>query len=291
MSSTLENTSLGKLTTRPDAWRRVDWANGAFETAYRPLTKLVEGTLKSDRHLIMVTLQGGAERHEIRAADGYRFDGADRAGSISILPAGCERLLRLHNVHWRWAAVALANDSASRFVSLGPMSGIEDAVILGLLSEFDRLDALDGGLDPAYAETMSLALSHYVGRRFGGLRPAHDNHIVLPAWRLRRVKEYVDANLSDVIRISDLARCVELSEGHFHRAFRAATGQTPLVFIQQQRIDTAARLLSMGEGSIADVALQVGFHSPAYFARVFTAAKNCSPSEFRRQHAVPTKER
>lgn len=285
MSGTLETTSLGRLTTRPDGWRRVDWRSGTFETAYRPQTRLVEGAIKSERHLIMVTLQGGAERHEVRAADGYRFDGPDRAGSISLLPAGCERTLRLRNVHWRWAAIGLSKDATPGLASLRPISGLEDAVILGLLSEFDRLDTLDGGLDPIYSETMALAISSYIDRRYCGARPAEESHIILPAWRLRRVKEFVEANLSGIIRISDLARCVELSEGHFHRAFRAATGQTPLSFVQQQRIELAARLLSMGDDSIADIALQVGFQSPAHFARVFTAAMGCRPSEFRRQHA------
>lgn len=281
-----EGTTIGRLSTQPDGWRRLEWIGGSFETAHRPHTTLVEGAIKSDRHLVMATLRGGAERHEIRTDDGHRYDGPDRPGSISFLPAGCERRLRLHNVNWRWAAIGLSPEADIALSGVGPVSALQDGMVLGLLSEFERLDAIDGGLDPTYCETMALALSRYLGRRYGGVQPAADRAITLPAWRLRRVSDHIDARLSDVIRIADLARCAGLSDGHFHRAFRSATGKTPLAFIQQRRIDAAAQLLAKDTASVSDIALQVGFVSPTHFARVFHAIIGCNPSEFRRRHSI-----
>jgi AraC family transcriptional regulator len=281
-----ERTTIGQLSTRPDGWRRIEWIGGSFETAHRPHTTLVEGVLKSDRHLVMATLRGGAERHETRADDGHRYDGPDRPGSISFLPAGCERRLRLHNVNWRWAAIGLSPEAGVELSGVGPVSALDDGMVLGLLSEFERLDAIDGGLDPAYCETMALALSRYLGRRYGGVKPAADRAITLPAWRLRRISEHIDARLAHVIRIADLARCAGLSEGHFHRAFRSATGKTPLAFIQQRRVDVAAQLLAQKTNSVSDIALQVGFVSPTHFARVFHAIIGCNPAEFRRRHSI-----
>lgn len=280
-----ERTTIGRLSTQPDGWRRLEWNGGSFETAHRPHTTLVEGVIKSDRHLIMATLRGGAERHEILTDDGHRYDGPDRPGSISFLPAGCERRLRLHNVNWHWAAIGLLPDAAA-LSGVGPASGLEDGMVLGLLSEFERLDAIDGGLDPGYCETMASALSRYLGRRYGGMKPVAARAITLPAWRLRRIRDHIDAHLSGVIRIADLAQCAGLSDGHFHRAFRSATGKTPLAFIQERRIDAAARLLARDTASVCDIALQVGFVSPTHFARIFHAIVGCNPSEFRRRHSV-----
>jgi AraC family transcriptional regulator len=279
-------TALGRLSSPADGGRRWDWPGGSFQTAQRPPTTRVEGTIRSDRHLVMVTLRGGADRHEIRADDGHRYDGPDRPGSASFLPAGCERRLRLSNVAWRWAAVALDPGADDALAGVPPVSAIDDRFLFGLLAELDRLDAHDGGLDAAYCDAMGIALSHYVARRFGGAGASRDEPIVLPAWRLRRVIDYVEAHLDGPIRITDLARCADLSPGHFHRAFRAATGQTPLTFIQQQRIDRAMQLLAKDVDSILHIALRVGFISPAHFARVFRTATGETPSAFRRRHAV-----
>jgi AraC family transcriptional regulator len=286
-----ENAStINGLSTRPDGWRRVQWGSGAFETAHRPLTSIVEGRILSPNHLIMATLSGGADRHEIKADGGHHYDGPDLPATISFLPAGCERKLRLHNVQWRWAAIALdprkITDTASvSLESLGPLSGHEDAFVWNMLAEFERLAAIDGGLDATYCDSMSLALILYLARRYSGAKIAEPS-AKLPAWRLRRASEFIDANLSTTIRIADLAQLVQLSEGQFHRAFRATTGRTPLQFIHGRRVALAKQLLARSELSVAQVALRVGFLSPTHFARVFRSIAGQSPAEYLRRSRV-----
>jgi AraC family transcriptional regulator len=286
-----ENAStINGLSTRPDGWRRVQCGSGAFETAHRPLTSIVEGRILSPNHLIMATLSGGADRHEIKADGGHHYDGPDLPATISFLPAGCERKLRLHNVQWRWAAIALdprkITDTASvSLETLGPLSGQEDAFVWNMLAEFERLAAIDGGLDATYCDSMSLALILYLARRYSGAKIAEPS-AKLPAWRLRRASEFIDANLSTTIRIADLAQLVQLSEGQFHRAFRATTGRTPLQFIHGRRVALAKQLLARSELSVAQVALRVGFLSPTHFARVFRSIAGQSPAEYLRRSRV-----
>ena len=50
----------------------------------------------------------------------------------------------------------------------------------------------------------------------------------LAPWQVRRVTEFVDADVGADLRIADLAALIGVSVGHFHRAFRATTGRTPL---------------------------------------------------------------
>lgn len=250
------------------------------------MTAIVEGRILSPNHLILATLSGGAERHEISADGGHRYDGPDLPSTISFLPAGCERRLRLRQVGWRWAAIALdpakiSGIACASIESLGPLSGSEDSFVWNMLAEFERLDALDGGLDTTYCDTMSLALILYLARRYGGARP-EDATIRLPAWRLRRVTEFIDAHVDGAIRVADLAALAQLSEGHFHRAFKATTGRTPLEFVHARRVALAKPLLSTSRLSIAQVALRAGFVGPAHFARVFRAITGQSPSQYRR---------
>lgn len=46
-------------------WRGFSWDSGAFDTARRSFTELVEGTICTPRHLLLVTLGGGARRFEV----------------------------------------------------------------------------------------------------------------------------------------------------------------------------------------------------------------------------------
>lgn len=275
-----------RLSSRPDGWRSVRWPGGTFETAHRPLTTFVEGRIASSSHLIMTTLSGGAERHEFTIDGGRRHDGPDHPASISFLPAQCERRLRLHNVAWRWATIAFDADAIERLApgslgGLAPIAGTEDRFVWNLLAEFDRLDAQESGLDEAYCETMSHALVLYLTRRYGR-RAAAPQRISLSGYRLRRVTDFIDAHLHTMIRIADLARLVDLSEGHFHRAFRASTGKTPLEYINGQRVAVAKHTLVRGDSSVTQIALDAGFVSPTHFARVFRNETGQSPSDYRR---------
>jgi AraC family transcriptional regulator len=286
----VSDTTIGRLRTKPQGWRRVAWQGGAFETAYRPRTALVEGAIQSGSHLVMVTLRGGATDHETAADGGHRYKGADRAGFVSFLPAGCERRLVLRDVAWQWASIALDptvsagadGKAAAALDRLAPFSAVQDGFVLALLAELERLNALDGGLDPLYCETMAEALSRYLRKRFVDARSGPvPGPAKLPAWRLRRVEDYIDAHLGGRLRIGDLAMLCGLSERHFHRAFSATTGRTPLAFIQERRVRAAAAALARDDVSVAALALEVGFLSPSHFARVFRSVLGLSPSEYR----------
>ena len=98
----------------------------------------------------------------------------------------------------------------------------------------------------------------------------------------RSLAGFINAHLHSTIRIADLARLVDLSEGHFHRAFRASTGKTPLEFINGQRVAFAKHALTQSDVSVTRIALDTGFVSPTHFACVFRAKTGQSPSDYRR---------
>lgn len=70
---------------------------------------------------------------------------------------------------------------------------------------------------------------------------------------------------------------------HFHRVFRALTGETLFAYIQRQRIEKAAGVLAaQPDPSVLEVALDHGFSSAATFARAFRARFGMSATEWRR---------
>lgn len=107
----------------------------------------------------------------------------------------------------------------------------------------------------------------------GGLSPA----------ALRRVHVFVEANLSESIRLADLAERALLSEFHFARAFKQSTGTTPRAYVEGRRIAAAERLLSETALPLAGIALAVGFGSQSRLTTAFRRATGFTPARYRHQ--------
>jgi AraC family transcriptional regulator len=263
-------------------WRSVRWDGGIFDTARRPLTAVVEGTIRLPQYLVLATLQGGAEALAVRAECGHRYRGPERAGAISIVIPNCERRLQLTGVRAHWASLAI--DAAAFGDAIGQTcaSNIDDAFLFALLREMERLHAQDGTLDASYCEAMSLAVVQHLQHRHpacAAVSPQRD--FGLPRWQLRKIEEYVEGNLDRVIRIADLADLCGWSAAHFHRAFRRTCGMTPLEFINHRRVRRAVAILQTEPAvTVAELAERVGYTSPNYFARLFRRLVGIGPGSY-----------
>jgi AraC-like DNA-binding protein len=83
--------------------------------------------------------------------------------------------------------------------------------------------------------------------------------------------------------IAELARAVQISPFHFIRQFEALFGMTPHQFRIQARVDEAKRLLAIGNHSVTDVCMEVGFSSLGSFSALFTRRVGQAPSAYRRR--------
>lgn len=104
----------------------------------------------------------------------------------------------------------------------------------------------------------------------------------LSAATLRKLEEYIEAQLSDPIRLADLARLVSLSEFYFCKAFKAATGMTAHQFVTSARLRQARTMLANPAMDITDIALAVGFSSHSHLCTVFRREVGTSPSLYRK---------
>ena len=138
--------------------------------------------------------------------------------------------------------------------------------------------------DHAYAETLGLLLlwelQHAADPNHSHLKPVRGG---LTARQLRRVREFIDAQIPNDITISDLAALAELSHYHFIRAFKDAVGLTPYQYVLSERIRRARELLCRLDLSLGDVALAVGFSDASNLNRVFRKFTGVTPTAFRRE--------
>ncbi|WP_213805116.1 AraC family transcriptional regulator [Granulicella sp. dw_53] len=100
---------------------------------------------------------------------------------------------------------------------------------------------------------------------------------------LRRVKDLIEAHLHENLSLDRIAQEVGCSTTHFHRVFRAATGQTPHQYVLESRLLKAQELLQRRTNSLVEVATQCGFASQSHMTDVFRVRLGVTPASFRKQ--------
>ena len=90
---------------------------------------------------------------------------------------------------------------------------------------------------------------------------------------------------SDIV--AKLVRRSGLPKRTFDRRFRAATGYSPLAYVQALRVEEAKHLLETGNQPIEAIAQEVGYEDLASFRRLFRRLAGMSPGDYRRKLQVP----
>lgn len=150
------------------------------------------------------------------------------------------------------------------------------------------LPAKDAGevLRGFYTDALHSALLHRLAELRGDTNsgPGGRNLTPLPPWRLKRVSDYVEANLDRSLSLAALAEAAGLSRMYFAGQFRLATGMRPHNYVVQRRIQRAKALLSQNRVSIVEVAFSVGFQSQSHFTAVFKRVAGITPQRWRTAH-------
>ena len=213
---------------------------------------------------------------------------ADLLATVSrLLPSG--NVVRILNVG--------NNDLRHRFAKFRDQAGPDRCLFLDLRSSADlaieqlarallKMDEMDGAFGDLYADAVGLAIAtRLLGHddRCDPLQPKRSCG-ALPKWRLKRVLDYIDANLGERITLADLATVTALSPMHFAAQFRIATGIRPHEYLLRRRIERAQELLLQHGSSIVDVALSVGFQTQSHFTTVFKRFVGDTPHQWRRSN-------
>ncbi|AVK63666.1 AraC family transcriptional regulator [Lactobacillus sp. CBA3606] len=88
---------------------------------------------------------------------------------------------------------------------------------------------------------------------------------------------------AEPLTLTELAKRAHGAPDYLHHVYRQQTGQTPLAYLQQIRLQQARRLLMTSPLPISAVAQACGFQSAAYFSTTFKKAFQQTPRQFRLQ--------
>jgi AraC family transcriptional regulator len=126
-------------------------------------------------------------------------------------------------------------------------------------------------------------MSHKHSQHLTQCRPALQSTLdpspraALPIEAIRR---HIRSNLTDRIRVSDIAGIAGLDVFRFARALRRELHTTPYALIIAMRVEVAERLLRGGM-SVADAAQSVGFCDQSHLTRHFRRRLGVTPRQLR----------
>lgn len=107
---------------------------------------------------------------------------------------------------------------------------------------------------------------------------------------LQEIVIFLEANLTNPqLSVEGLSKYIGMSRSTLYTKLLQLTGESPVEYIRSFRLNKAAMLLQKSNMTIAEVAYEVGFGTPNYFAKSFKSKFNMLPSEYiaKRRKATP----
>jgi AraC family transcriptional regulator len=100
--------------------------------------------------------------------------------------------------------------------------------------------------------------------------------------RINDVLHLIHRDIDKPLNAKNLAKAANWSSFHFHRCFKAVTGENLNHYIRRVRLEMAAnQLVFFPDQSISHILQQCGFVSQASFTHAFKKHFECTPSQWR----------
>lgn len=101
---------------------------------------------------------------------------------------------------------------------------------------------------------------------------------------VKKIISYLNENYASHISLDEIARNMYLSPVYISKLFKEETGESPINYLIQIRLDKAKDiLLTDNYGSIKSVASAVGYEDVYYFSKLFKKYYGMAPAYYRKQ--------
>ena len=130
----------------------------------------------------------------------------------------------------------------------------------------------------SFAEAISISLITYLTSAWRGSDADNKGSKIQPV-TVRRVREFIDANLSQNLSVTELATEVGLSARQLCRSFKLSLGVPVHQYVMRRRIERAKELLRHMDAT--EVAMATGFSSSSHLSTLFKKVTGITPSAYR----------
>jgi AraC family transcriptional regulator len=245
---------------------------------------------------ICLVVAGNIDGLARRTGAGLHQEAMPKTGAIWLTPAGVGKEIAVtvpipQTMHLH-LPIALFDRLKDDFnlplaptLSIRHAAGIGDDVIdhigRSILSEL----TVETAASRVYVEAASLMLAARLLQKHcesEACASTGSSAIGLDQIRLRRVLEYIAANIGDDITLESLARIAGYSAFHFARKFTLAMGISPRRYVSRIRLENAMTELAAGKLRLTEIAFNAQFSSQASFTRAFHRATGMTPKKYQR---------
>ncbi|MET1416708.1 AraC family transcriptional regulator [Roseibium sp. HPY-6] len=233
-------------------------------------------------------LSGKTKLTEVFHSGKQIYKGSDCRGLTTIVPEFMERRSILEDTEIQYLRFDIEKQYFSFLASsifgehsnfeIPPADNLADARFFNISTESQR--ALIEQAEPMAFEVLALALTHSI-LTAKGLRSKTKKVWGLDTRALMRVLDYIDANVSETIRLETLASVAGLGPAPFIRALRTTIGKTPIQLLTEVRISKAKELIAASHTNLSEIALSIGYTSHSQFSAAFRKQTGFTPTEFR----------
>lgn len=103
--------------------------------------------------------------------------------------------------------------------------------------------------------------------------------------KILNTMSYVQLHLDENITVAQLAKRVNQNQDYFSKQFLIHTGQRPLNYIHEKKIERAQYLIATTNNTFLEIAMNTGFSNLPHFSKIFKQIVSLTPGEYRQQNS------
>ena len=100
--------------------------------------------------------------------------------------------------------------------------------------------------------------------------------------KIKTILSYIAENYSESISVEDMARLCFYSKSYFMKFFKENMGAGFISYLNDYRLEVAAKMLLASDSNVLDVAVACGFDNLSYFNRSFKKKYGVTPGKYRK---------
>ena len=105
-----------------------------------------------------------------------------------------------------------------------------------------------------------------------------------------RAKTCIEADYMNGITVTEIAKLLNLERSYFSTIFKKSVGISPQQYLNEFRLNKAAKLLVSQHFSVSEAAYATGYTDIVNFSRMFKKHFGMSPSEYKKNDTKPVTE-
>ena len=163
--------------------------------------------------------------------------------------------------------------------------GYLELLIASLIAKNNPVETADNAVLPFEEGTEEKLSSKFTPlseeEKLSKIRDKIKKNNIAPDYRIQAVVDYIVLHPKENYSPKRLSDMAGLSKQRFSSLFTSQVGKSPMVYVKELKLTTAARKLLVSNLHINEIAYELGYEDTNYFIREFKRSFGCTPRQYR----------